>query len=503
MGDIHRTLGQPQPFSLSYSLKAQAGAGPSGPSVAVPAAAQADARSTSHSAQRVVESPQHSSMQSPALTSVVGQASLADQAGSPQAGVPEDAVHAQPSPDGQISHGAAPEPCEAGTKDGSARRKPSMEGSLDPQAGAADVHAKQAAAEAEAAQQEASLSRLDLFRPGATCSGFGTSLSLFRQGATSGGFETSFSGLFGHKQAPQQDKPADSSAERQREHLEAPSRAEQTGRGTAQKKGSIDMLDACMEDSIGERTTSRGRGQAEASGSQGPLSFAGAFSKACKRKQPSRLSKKPKGAYAQTMRKDKHDPTCKPCMQVQDGEGSSRSHLSSQSASMALIHSRKHQADIGSAAGTCGAVAEVDSVQQLDEASKQQAKRSSRGKQKGAAGDEPSQPGASGRRLGNLPGGIFSEHTLAGLADGVPSHPSTASQLPFVAAGDLPDDLPAEPLVCWPPAVQDALGHAQVRQLVLLSRVQSKLYMQTPPPVCTRSCRKDGKGWGDAQQKGR
>lgn len=461
MGDIHRTLGQPQPFSLSYTLRAHASARPSGLLLPVPAAAQGDERSISQSAQRVDECPQPSSMQSP---------SLADQAGS-QGGVPEDAVHAPPSSDGQISCGAAPEPCEAGTRDSSARGEPSMEGSLEPQAGAADAQSEQAAAEAEAAQEEASLSRLDLFRAGATCSGFGTCPGPFRQGATCGGLETSFSRLFGHKQAPEQDKPANSSAGSQPQELEVPSKAEHTGRAAAQKKRSIDMANACMDNSGGERTTSRGGRQAGATGSQEPLSFAGAFSKACKRKQPSRLSKKPKGESAHTMRIDQHGPTCSSYAGAGYGgtvKWSIKAHEFLQSASNAPIHPFKPQADIGVAAGASTAVAEVVSPQQLDEGSKQQAKRSSRGKQKGAAGDGPSQPGNSGRRLGNLPGGIFSEHTLAGLADGIPSHPSTASQLPFVAAGDLPDDLPAEPLVCWPPAVQDAPAHVQVRQAVLL-----------------------------------
>ncbi len=85
----------------------------------------------------------------------------------------------------------------------SASCKPSSEGTAEPQAEASvHVRAEQLAAQ-ESRPALAQLERrplisgLDLFRPGATCSGFGTRLGLFREGATCAGFETSFSGLFG------------------------------------------------------------------------------------------------------------------------------------------------------------------------------------------------------------------------------------------------------------------------------------------------------------------
>ena len=112
-----------------------------------------------------------------------------------------------------------------------------------------------------------------------------------------------------------------------------------------------------------------------------------------------------------------------------------------------------HKLDSGVSAGVGSAMLEDGSVQQLDKGRKKQpGKRSSKRMQKSGA-EEPSQPGSSGRRQGKLPGGIFSEHTLGSLADAVAS---TVSQLPAMAAGDLPDDLPAEPVVFWPPASQDA-----------------------------------------------
>ncbi len=131
------------------------------------------------------------------------------------------------------------------------------------------------------------------------------------------------------------------------------------------------------------------------------------------------------------------------------------------------MHPCRHQAGELAPAGAQTAMVDVVSQEQPEEGSRQQGKRAGKRKQSKAAAEESSQPPAPGRRPGNLPGGIFSEHTLAGLADGVPSHPSTASQLPFNAAGDLPDNLPAEPLMFWPPAVQDAPSQlaqqAQVR----------------------------------------
>ena len=56
--------------------------------------------------------------------------------------------------------------------------------------------------------------------------------------------------------------------------------------------------------------------------------------------------------------------------------------------------------------------------------------------------------GARRKQQAKLSGAIFSEHTLPGLPDGLPGHPSAALQLP---AEDLPDDLPAEPVVFWLP----------------------------------------------------
>ena len=133
------------------------------------------------------------------------------------------------------------------------------------------------------------------------------------------------------------------------------------------------------------------------------------------------------------------------------------------------MHPCRHQGEAVVPAGTSTAEGKDAPPEQLDGGAKQQGKRASRRKQTGAAGKESSQPGAPGRGQGKLPGGIFSEHTLGCLADGLPSHPSDASQLPIMAAGDLPDNLPAEPLVFWPPAAQDALSDAgqpvQVRQI--------------------------------------
>ena len=131
----------------------------------------------------------------------------------------------------------------------------------------------------------------------------------------------------------------------------------------------------------------------------------------------------------------------------------------------------------------------VDGVspEQPEEGSRQQGKRASKRKQKKSAAGESSQPPAPGRRPGNLPGGIFSEHTLAGLADGIPSHPSTASQLPFNAAGDLPDDLPAEPLVFWPAANKEAPSDAgqmaQVRYVRPLQHCWAVLIGPSAPGV--------------------
>ena len=163
-----------------------------------------------------------------------------------------------------------------------------------------------------------------------------------------------------------------------------------------------------------------------------------------------------------------------------------------QSSGKTTMHPCEHQGGIGVPAGAYTAEVEDAPPEQLDEGSKQQGRRPSRRKQAGAAGGEPSQPGASGRRHGNLPGGIFSEHTLAGLADGVPSHPSNASQLPIMADGDLPDNLPAEPLVFWPPAAQDALSDpgqtVQVRQKRRSPHSRATYRRRAPSPVHASIC---------------
>ena len=286
MGDIHRTLGQPEPFTLSYTLKAPPIAGPVSAQVPAPDVPQADKHDISHSPQHIYPPP-HPNMQSP---------SLADQAG-PEVDTQQDAVPAQASPVGSTSFEKVPEACEDGMEESSAQGKLSSEVTAAPQAEAVHVRAEQLAAEGLAgtgtAQGEASLSGLGLFRPGATCSGFGTCPGLFRQGATCASFETSFSGLFGLQQAQQQDNAADSLGKSQPGMVAAPGRAGQSGDGSARKEDSTDRVHACTEDSAGEHSYSRGEGQAEVTGSQKePLSFAGAFSKACKRKQPSRLSKK-------------------------------------------------------------------------------------------------------------------------------------------------------------------------------------------------------------------
>ena len=137
------------------------------------------------------------------------------------------------------------------------------------------------------------------------------------------------------------------------------------------------------------------------------------------------------------------------------------------------MHPYRHQAGALPPAGAQATTVDGVSPEQPEEGSRQQDKRASKRKQKKSAAEESSQPPAPGRRMGNLPGGIFSEHTLAGLADGVPSHPSTASQLPFNAAGDLPDNLPAEPLMFWPPSNQDAPSDAeQPAQVRLITPLQ-------------------------------
>ena len=314
VGDIHRTLGQPQPFSLSYTLKSPATAAPKAASVPAPAAAVPDQQNMSHSAQHMDSFLQPSSMLSP---------SPEDQAGA-DADMPEDAAHAQDSHHGEVSYADALEPCAAGMKgSSSAHLEPSAEEKKEPQG--PSVQAEQVAAVTlagtGAAQGEASLSSLDLFRPGATCSGFGTCLGLFRQGATCAGFETSFSGLFGHKQPlPDQDKPADSSAKSQARITGAPSIAGKSGNDSAQAKGSVDRGELCVKDSAGDRSSSRSGSRAQGTGSQEePLSFAGAFSKACKRKQPSRLSKKSKGEHALNLSHDIFAPLAALTHVVQSG----------------------------------------------------------------------------------------------------------------------------------------------------------------------------------------
>ena len=262
-------------------------------------AAVPDQHGVSHSAQHADSSLQPSSMLSP---------SLADQAAAADADMPEAA---QGSPHGETSYADAPEACAAGMEESSlAKLEPRLEEKAEPQG--PSVQAEQVASVTlvgtGAAREGASLSSLGLFRPGATCSGFGTCLGLFRQGATCAGFETSFSGLFGHKQPlPDQDTPADSSARSSPQIVAAPSIARQPGDDSAQAKGCVVKGEACTEASAGEQRSSRSGRQQEATESQEePSSFAGAFSKACKRKQPSRLSKKSKGEHTLTLSHDTH-----------------------------------------------------------------------------------------------------------------------------------------------------------------------------------------------------
>lgn len=222
----------------------------------------------------------------------------------------------------------------------------SADEAAQPQAGitVADMQGERvaaaAAASAGASHLEASVSSLNLFT-GATCSGFATSLGLFKPGATCAGFETSFSGLFGCKEAPgqrqaddtatdpaaknqpesakgaskaettfsglfgrkqasEQRKPAeslpDNTAKRQPECTAAQGKAGQDGAETYQIEDRVDRGHACVGDSAGERSHSRGsQPGAETENQKEALSFAGIFSKIGKRKQPSRLAKKSTG----------------------------------------------------------------------------------------------------------------------------------------------------------------------------------------------------------------
>lgn len=100
-----------------------------------------------------------------------------------------------------------------------------------------------------------------------------------------------------------------------------------------------------------------------------------------------------------------------------------------------------------------------------EKSAKQQAGKRLGKRKRQAAGAEEEGTQADGaahkkRQPEPLPGSIFSEATLPGLSEGLPAHPSSATQLPGMAAmgdlGDLPDDLPAEPLVFWPPSAAEA-----------------------------------------------
>ena len=221
--------------------------------------------------------------------------SLAPQAG-PKAHEQTAATHAQGHLISDISSGDASEPCKAGMEDSVAPCQRSSEEKAQHHAGTTDVLAEQMAAAAMADTGAAPEMSLDLFMPGATCSGFGTCLGLFRQGAACAGSQTSFSGLFGSKQDPEQAMTNGSSARNQPEIAAAPSKAEESGSEGAHKLSSCVRLDTCIENLAGERSNPQSSRQAEGAGSQKePLSFADIFSKVCKRKQPSRLGKKSKG----------------------------------------------------------------------------------------------------------------------------------------------------------------------------------------------------------------
>ena len=88
---------------------------------------------------------------------------------------------------------------------------------------------------------------------------------------------------------------------------------------------------------------------------------------------------------------------------------------------------------------------------------------------------------ASRRQPAKLAGAIFSEHTLPGLPEGLPGHTSAASQLPGMAAEDLPDDLPAEPVVFWlPDACTTPTDPAHALQVGIAYRLQATLLSQGP-----------------------
>ena len=87
--------------------------------------------------------------------------------------------------------------------------------------------------------------------------------------------------------------------------------------------------------------------------------------------------------------------------------------------------------------------------------------------------------GASRRQPAKLAGAIFSEHTLPGLPEGLPGHTSAALQLPGMAAEDLPDGLPAEPVVFWlPDACTTPTDPAHALQVAIAYRLQATLLLQ-------------------------
>ena len=87
--------------------------------------------------------------------------------------------------------------------------------------------------------------------------------------------------------------------------------------------------------------------------------------------------------------------------------------------------------------------------------------------------------GASRKQSAKLAGAIFSEHTLPGLPEGLPGHTSAALQLPGMAAEDLPDDLPAEPVVFWlPDACTTPTDPAHALQVGIARRLQATLLSQ-------------------------
>ena len=92
--------------------------------------------------------------------------------------------------------------------------------------------------------------------------------------------------------------------------------------------------------------------------------------------------------------------------------------------------------------------------------------------------------GASRKQQAKLSGAIFSEHTLPGLPEGLPGQPTATLQLPATAAEDLPDDLPAEPVVFWlPDARTTPTDPAHVLQ-VGIQFLRAIFLLQCPSCTC-------------------